>query len=1007
MPNKKWIYLVCGIYVAALLLPVIAGAAAPKPNYLWWKFDEGSGTVAKDSSGNSRDGAITGATWNVPGAGGLGSCLDFTGTNTMVVNASAGTGLNGLSAITVSLWVKSRVTNSDRGFIIAEVPADNDNFVTMRYDAAGSNGGGTNVLKMGVTSTSGLQQLESSNNLQTTEWHHVALTWKGGVGIKFYSNGALNTPTNVQAVNTGTISGCTSLIVGQGGKLTNGNWNGLIDDVRIYDYDLTAAQVADLLLFTSADAASAPSPAINATDVPRDTTLGWTAAETAQKHDVYLGTDFADVNNATVAKPLNVLVSTGQTDVTFAPLSVLQYGKTYYWRVDETSASGTVTKGDVWSFTVEPYAYPIKNITATASSSSAGAGPENTVNGSGLNSLDQHSTELKDMWLSAGTQPNWIQFAFDKSYKLSEMWVWNSNQLIEAFIGFGAKDVQVEYSTDGSTWTQLENVPQFAQGTGSPTYTANTTVNFGGVSAQYVKLTILGQWGVVPQSGLSEVRFFYIPVQARAPQPATQATGIDLTPTLNWRPGREAASHTVYLGTDPNAVANGAVVATTVTSHSLSPATLLYGTTYYWKVDEVNAVTYPGDVWSFTTTAYGVVDDFESYNDDDNRIYDTWIDGLTDGKSGSQVGYDVAPFAELTIIHSGKQAMPLKYDNTASPFLSEATRTFAPSQDWTGNGVKSLSLYFQGAAGNTGQLYLKINNTKVAYNGDAGNLAKPAWIPWNIDLSTVGGSVSNVTKLVIGIEGSGSKGILYIDDIRLYPKTPEYITPADPGQTNLLALYAFEGNANDTSGHGLNGTLKQGTYVASGRTGGGSALQVQKAGYVDLGNPPVLDFATGDWALTAWYKNTMTGTADADKGTIIGKGGDNTGGKRYALTMSETTSGVVTLVTDDDVTKYVTDSKSVTNNDQWHFVVGQRVGTVLQIYIDGNLEGSTTIPAAYNLSGTSQRDAFIGAITYQPDGTLYKLYNGLIDEVHIYNRALSQGEILFLMGQTTPVAKPL
>ena len=81
-------------------------------------------------------------------------------------------------------------------------------------------------------------------------------------------------------------------------------------------------------------------------------------------------------------------------------------------------------------------------------------------------------------------------------------------------------------------------------------------------------------------------------------------------------------------------------------------------------------------------------------------------------------------------------------------------------------------------------------------------------------------------------------------------------------------------------------------------------------------------------------------------------------------------------------------------------------GTTLQIYIDGNLEGSVTIPAAYDLSGTSQRNAFIGAMTYQPDGTQYKLFSGLIDEVHIYTRSLSQGEIVFLMGQTTPVAKP-
>ena len=121
------------------------------------------------------------------------------------------------------------------------------------------------------------------------------------------------------------------------------------------------------------------------------------------------------------------------------------------------------------------------------------------------------------------------------------------------------------------------------------------------------------------------------------------------------------------------------------------------------------------------------MDDFESYNDDSNRIYDAWIDGLTDGKSGSQVGYDQAPFAEKTIVHGGTQSMPLKYDNTAKSF-SEAMRTFDPAQNWTASGVKSLSLFFQGAAAdNGGQLYVKINGTKVSYNGNASDLAKPAW----------------------------------------------------------------------------------------------------------------------------------------------------------------------------------------------------------------------------------------------------------------------------------------
>ena len=130
--------------------------------------------------------------------------------------------------------------------------------------------------------------------------------------------------------------------------------------------------------------------------------------------------------------------------------------------------AATVAKGEVWSFTTEPYGLPLAHVTATASSAQPNMGPENTVNGSGLNAAGQHGTEPATMWMSAGVTPNWIQFAFDKVYKLHEMTVWNSNQVIESFIGFGAKSVKVEYSADGTTWTELADVPEFARATGRP-----------------------------------------------------------------------------------------------------------------------------------------------------------------------------------------------------------------------------------------------------------------------------------------------------------------------------------------------------------------------------------------------------------------------------------------------------------------------------------------------------------------------------------------------------------
>ena len=62
-------------------------------------------------------------------------------------------------------------------------------------------------------------------------------------------------------------------------------------------------------------------------------------------------------------------------------------------------------------------------------------------------------------------------------------------------------------------------MPEFAKAPGTPGYTANTVVSFGGVSAKYVKLTINSTWGAAPAVGLSEVWFFYIPDRAYEPEP--------------------------------------------------------------------------------------------------------------------------------------------------------------------------------------------------------------------------------------------------------------------------------------------------------------------------------------------------------------------------------------------------------------------------------------------------------------------------------------------------------
>ena len=530
----------------------------------------------------------------------------------------------------------------------------------------------------------------------------------------------------------------------------------------------------------SLGAAKGPSPANGAIDVPRDVVLGWRPgyfAAPVNGHKVYLSENFDDVNNG--------IGGITHSASSYAP-GRLDWGTIYYWRIDEVNNVNPDSPwiGDVWSFTTEPVAYPIdgNNIIATASSThQADTGPENTINGSGLDANDLHSTEPTDMWLS-GDEPNgaWIEYELDKVYKLHEMWVWNSNGMVEPMIGFGFKDVTIEYSVNGTDYTTLGTTHEFARAPGAAGYAHNTTIDFAGVRTKYVRLTATSNWGgIMPQYGLSEVRFFQIPMSARNPYPDSGATGVDVDVVLGWTAGREAAKHDVYVSTDEQAVIDGTVPVVTVAEPSYGPLALDLDTTHYWKVNEVNEAetptTWESAIWSFTTKDHIVVDDFESYNILDladpasKRIFNVWIDGYEQPTNGAIVGYENPPFCEQTIVHGGRQSMPFFYSNTGGAAYSEAELTLSPSQDWTAGGVKVLSLWFFGDASNTAaQMYVKVNGTKVAYDGNPGNLAMAAWQVWDIDLASFGTGLQSVTKLAIGVDGNGASGTLFFDDIRLY-----------------------------------------------------------------------------------------------------------------------------------------------------------------------------------------------------------------------------------------------
>lgn len=574
----------------------------------------------------------------------------------------------------------------------------------------------------------------------------------------------------------------------------------LTSDTPIYGILITAPgidPVSILAVRGEVGLCSDPKPANGATDVPRDVVTSWTPGIYAQTHDVYFGKVLEDVENADRDNPLDVLASQNQDANTYEP-GILEFGQTYFWRIDEVNAPPdlTIHKGKVWNFTIEPVSYPIRdeNITPAASSSMDNE-PDKTIDGSGLVD-DLHTVDTKTMWLSDTGDPGsaWIQYNFDKLYKLHQMLVWNYNGS-SILTGYGFKEVTIEYSEDGQNWTVLSGSNEFAKATGKDGYQNNTIVDFNGAAAKSVKITANSNWGgtIFNQFGLSEVRFLYIPVNARQPIPDSGATDVDVDMILGWRAGREAAEHKVYLSTDEQAVIDGIAPAVTVTDAGYSPSEpLILDSKYYWRVDEVNdaetPATWEGDIWSFSTQEYLVVENFESYNDlpaeeeGSKSIYMVWIDGFDNpSANGSTIGY-IEPFQpsmEAVIVHGGKQSVPLSYDNSVAS-LSEVTvntSDLAIGTDWSKGGAQTLVLWFHGNSDNspTEQMYVKINDAKVTYPGDAADTTRAVWKQWNIDLGALGIDLSNVARMSIGLErteGIGSSGMVLIDDICMYRSAP-------------------------------------------------------------------------------------------------------------------------------------------------------------------------------------------------------------------------------------------
>ena len=503
--------------------------------------------------------------------------------------------------------------------------------------------------------------ISSTTVLQKDEWYHCTYTVKNdgsNNNAQIYINGVLES------------EGTGGTVASYFGPLNFGAWtnnqrfyHGLMDDIRVYNHVLSEAEVLGAMAGKVWPYASGPNPEDGALHADTWVSISWKPGGLAVSHDVYFSDNFDDVNEGLA----NAFQGNQGTTYFVAGFPGFPYpdglvnGTTYYWRIDEVNEAdpNSPWKGDVWSFMVPP---------KTA-----------------YNPIPVNGAEFVPL----NAQLKWTP-------------------------GFGAKLHYVVFGED------LSEVSSRATGvlSGPSVY-----------SPASLKLAKTYYWRIDEFDGAAtykgEVWSFTTEGAVTGPNPADGAVDVKPSVVLKWIAGAVAASHDVYFGADANAVENATKTSPeykgpkALGEESYDPGKLTLNTTYYWRIDEVNdspESPWEGNVWSFTTGDFFVIDDFEDYDAGENQVWYAWHDGLGYGApgtpdyyagngTGAAVGDETtASYTEETIVHGGDKSMPVAYDNNKQGYskYSEVEYKLTDQRDWTEEGVTELSLWFRGYSASVG-----------------------------------------------------------------------------------------------------------------------------------------------------------------------------------------------------------------------------------------------------------------------------------------------------------------
>jgi len=604
------------IVVLSLLFSGICSADVTTGLVSRWSLDntlEDQGTLAND-------GILTGlANWQT---GKIGQAMGFDGSNYVSIPNESDYDFTG--PMTISAWFIADFSTPDQTIISKGTRFHiyrnfESNTLIFLCDGVGRPAVGTVSI--------------NDNN-----WHHVAGVYDGS-SISIYIDGQLDFSRSASGA---ILTNNYALRIGSNAELGNTNWQGAIDEVRVYDRALSAAEVAEI---GGGFLAQAISPIDDSIVSAENVTINWLPGYQSQSHDVYFGTEAEAVENATTSSP-EYKGNQIQTNTTYL-LGNLERDEIYYWRIDEIQTS-TTYKGDVWSFSTQDsslrgwwkFDETTGDIAADSSAYSCDAVLINEpqwdegqidgclyFNSEGWNQErcevnNEANFDITDQitiagWIKVWGWARWGSYdtiiSKGNSWKLyrdgSNDYHGPLNFKLSGVSPSGGVSV---YDVEDNIWHHIgavydgtkmclyvDGILKTSVAASGNIITNNSNVS---IATNIENLTYQYKGRVddlrVYDRALSIVEIAHLAqayyVNAFNPLPANEQTGVDKNlPQIQWSASIFEDSHNVYFGTDAVAVENATIISDEFQAsvpndvNYFDLPALETGQTYYWRVDEI------------------------------------------------------------------------------------------------------------------------------------------------------------------------------------------------------------------------------------------------------------------------------------------------------------------------------------------------------------------------------------------------------------------------------------